>query len=505
MTPSNLEFDLASLLGNSPQVLVDQPLLLCDAAIDQPVHYLFEAVNWSEVIGAGRQLMSLRSQWAKALPIGSVAIRLESDRLVALLPIQNKNNEDWPAALAQITTAISGGVLMLNIGTIQLTASQALNGLYRTPTRVIGIPGMTDHQGRINHYYGVDNPSTLPSPERIATQRQFGEALNLVMSNRQRAADSRLAFPFYECLPLYVRCPVCQARPVDSAANGYAAQLCAICARKRRFAEDATDLRRLSDHYVLIAVGIPGAERLFLNQPTPGAYNRMAITLDEIWRRAVQEAEKIGALSLWQSGTTAWFIAPPDTALNVAVILCAVFAARDQLALGKPIIGIGMAVGSGDNRTVRAQFDQAQNALAHAITGAQRDRDSSPGAICLATNDLNGSDRFHLVIDPDHLRYTPETISWVDEAAHNFAASGFPTGLLSHLSLQETTQSANLAYQQIRTRLTEPQRQQLDKVARELEPLWGVGTTRFFKVLHDIQVVLDQINADQRQPGINRL
>jgi hypothetical protein len=491
-------FDLRPLLGDALPGQIDQPFMLCDAALDDPLHYLFEADHWRDVIGAGRQLMTLRDQWAKVLPTGSVVLRHESDRLVAFVLVQNDTR--WQTALSQLVTAISG-TLLLNSGAIQLTAAQAFNGLYRTPTRVIGIPGMTDHQSRINHYYGVENPSTLPSSERIAERRHFGEALTLVMANQQRAADDGLTFPFYECLPLCVQCVVCQSRPAEVEPTATATMpLCAICARKRRF---VTDVPLPAASYALISASAPGAERLLLSQSPPGAYQRMALTLAEAWGKALRATEKSEAIVLWQSASTAWLIAPPDTALNTVARLCSAFgSASGPLALGKPAISASIAFAAGGTSSARALSRAAQNALNSAINGAQRDRDLSPGAIRLTTVNTGASD---LTAEADQIRYTPETLGRLDAAAHTFAANGFPIGLLDNLSLQGATQSASLAYEQARTRLTTSQRQQLEDVARDFERIWGVGTARFYQALRDAQLVQDQISLNRRQPGTKAL
>ena len=370
---------------------------------------------------------------------------------------------------------------------MRLSVDQLFHGLYSAPTRVIGIPGMTDHQQRINRYYGVENPSTLPTAERVAARRCFAEALSLVLADRQRAADNRLIFPFVECLPLCVQCAICAMRPAEVSGKRDEEPLCAICATRRQ----QSDARQpIPTRQALIAVSTPAVERHLLNQPTPAAYQQASAQIDQTWVQAIREAEKRQAHLLWRTDSTAWLICPPNSVLQVTARLCTALGSALPASAGQIAASVAFSDQSGDNARLLSD-------IAHPDHDSATDGDAT---IRLVSSDA----RYRS--DSDRLHYSTETLERLAEAAARLNGDlwrDLPVGTLRHLSGLGSLQATALAYEQFRAQLTAEQRQSLDELIRPLERTWGIATARFFQALGDAQLVADQMRLTTQSTADN--
>ncbi|MHB8625561.1 MAG: hypothetical protein ACYDBJ_08475 [Aggregatilineales bacterium] len=466
---------LGTLLTDQPPES-DVPLIVCDAELDAPLHYIFESdgvESWTEAIGAGRQLAALPNQLSAALPTGSVILQADSGRIVALVP--DSAEPGWTARLARILPEMTG-IVTLGLGVMRLTTRQIFGGLYRAPENVIGIPGMTVHQARVNRYYHVESPSTVPPADRIAARRHFGEAVGLVNHLARRACEERTLVPFYECLPLVERCTGCRVRPAEPAPSSK--PLCGICRRKR----EAAGKIAKSHWAAVIGVRLPNADRLLLDQRTPGAYKRMATTIAEAWHYALFEAEKCGAgvKVLWQSGGAAWLIAPATEALAAAKALCRVFAAAR--VPGNPSLCVGIALGEYGARTL---YTVAHATVADAL--ADSARSGNPGAIRVRL--VHTSGLYEVGPDTDGLRYTTDTLDRLHAAATNLATHHFPIDAFSELPdllTRQTAQAAALYFDHTRTRLDDRARRLLDPLIGDFGAAWGAGTARYFRAMADV-------------------
>jgi hypothetical protein len=333
---------------------------------------------------------------------------------------------------------------------------------------------MTVHQARVNRYYHVESPSTVPPADRIAARRHFGEAVQLVRHLARRAHEERLLVPFYECLPLVERCASCRTRPAESGVLGK--PLCGICRRKREAVRTTEKTRWVA----VIGARLPNADRL--DQRTPGAYQRKASAIAEAWQSALFAAEKrgVGVKIVWQSGDMAWLIAPAAEALPAAKELCQVFAATHITE--NPLLCVGIALGEFG---ARALYTAARGAVADAL--ADMARSGSPGAIRVRL--LNASRVYESVPDTDGLRYTPDTLNRLHTAAQTLAVRHFPIDAFSDLPdilAQQTAQAAALYFEHSRTRLDDPARRLLDPLIDDFGTAWGGGTARFFHAMADV-------------------
>lgn len=468
--------------------LSDAPLIICDAELNAPLRYVFESdgevgnilESWIEAIGASRQLAGLPNQISAALPPGSVILQADGGRVLALVPASAASG--WMARLSRLPPDVTG-IVTLSVGSVRVTVRQIFEGLYRSPENVIGIPGMTVHQSRVNRYYHVESQSTVPPPDRITARRHFGEVVGLVRHLAKRAHEEQLPIPFYECLPVVERCVACQSRPAEPGPSNR--PLCGICQRKRQAAGPLDRVRWAA----VIGVRLPITDtfversfRLLLNQQTPGAYQRMAEAIAEGWHYALFETEKCGpgVKVAWQSDTEAWLVAPATEALPSARTLCRALAASKIVESGSLCVGI--ALGDAGARTVHAI---AQAALSDAVADAERS--GNPGVVRIRLVDEFSA--YETVPDTNGLRYSLDTLDRLHTAATDLAVQHFPTDAFSELPdvlVRQTAQAAALYFDHSRTRLDDRARRLLDPIASNFGSIWGTGTARFFRAMADV-------------------
>ncbi len=472
---TSASIDLAALLAEKAP-LSNLPLVLCDAELDTPLGYIFEsdgAESWIEAVGAGKQLATLPGKLSAALPTGSVTLQSDTGRLVALVP--DSGELAWTTRLAQIPPHTTG-VTTLSVGVMRLTSRQVFGGLYHAPENVIGIPGMTVHQARVNRYYHVESPSTVPPADRVAARRHFGEAIRLVRHLAKRAHEERALVPFYECLPVVERCISCRTRPAEPGLPDKA--LCGICRRKH----EAAGKRGNARWTAVITIRLPHTNKLLLEQRTPGSYQRMATTITEAWRYAVFEAKKrsVSLETLWQSSGTAWLIAPAAEALAAVQALCTALAAA-HLPPNMAAVCVGIALGECGARTL---YRVAEMAMADALS----DMAKSGSASAIRLRLVNESSVYQPGASGDDLRYSLEALGRLNTAAHNLATRHFPLDAFSELPdiLARQTAQAALYFEHTRARLDERAQRLLDPLLSEFSAAWGAGTARYFHAIADV-------------------
>jgi len=449
------------ILRSESPIATDEPLLLFAAEVDDPLHYLFETGGWRETYGASRQLSTLEDKFRAALVASGVmpdVLHADSGRIMTLLPA----NTDAAALLkriARIPPELTGK-LTVSAMTHRLTVRQLLSGPYRAPVGVIGIPGVTSYQARINRYFGLDSQSSVPTLDAVAARHHFGEVIALSRQLIGHERESRVIVPFYECLPFAERCAACHTRPAERLIQYQA--ICGICWRKRQAAIDAPPI--LDQVRALIALRVPNMDRLLEAQRPPAAYRRMAATLTGALRRA---ASGSGGLAVWQSADCAWVAAPVDTALDVAQRAALTFAALTREVIREPL-HIGVCAG------YAAPEHLAQGARAAL---AETFRDGDP--IALATGG-------HIT------RYAPDDLDRLQRGIHALATAQSALTPFADLATHITQQTASMYYVYGRARMTDDQRRPLDAIEGE----WGKNTPRFYRALNDMIGLLGSADAD---------
>ncbi len=457
----------------------DDPLILCILEPDEALAYVFESASWVESIGASKQLAALIDRLCKTLPPGSAILSADSSRIVAFIPAgAYESHSGWQSALVRIAPEITS-VATLSIGVLPLTVHHVFGGLYRTPSAVIGIPGMNVHQMRVNRYYGLDSGSTIPPPDRIAARRHFGEVLALARHLTGRSRENRLIFPFYDCLPPVIRCTSCRTRPAEHKAGNEL--LCGVCARKRMAAGDpagAAEMRRGA----ILSVFVPGIDTLLNGQRSPAAYRRLALKISETWQKALLAAERPEArlILLTKSSSEVWLLVPAGEGTSTAARLCQTLAAANLP--GSTAVCVGLAFGTGGAQAV---YKSGRRALTEAIGAWQR----TPTASAIS---LRMADRLDFPGDStaEGLSYTPETLEHLSAAVRTLRTGHFPAERFADLPVQLARQTASLYYSHILNRLESSTRHTLDPIVGQYAALWGKDTPRFFHALADTFALL---------------
>ncbi len=443
--------DLQRLLHDEHPTPTDDLLTLFAAEVDTPSDYLFESDHWGDVCGAGVQLAGLADQFRAALTAENCRdiLHLDAGRVMAFVPDQiiGERLQKAVERLAPIKTG------MVTISTIchVFTVRQLVEGLYRAPTHVIGIPGVNSYQGRVNRYFGVESQSTIPTPAQIAARHHFGEVIALTDQLLQRARESRLIRPFYERLPFAERCESCQIRPAERLLENI--PICGICQRKRSAAPNT------ESYSALIMVRVPSLSKLRRSQRTPAAYRRLLTAYETAFGRAI---ERSGARCLWVSGDTALLAARAETALeSVTRLMTTLIDLTRDTSLP---FSVGIGAGNAEPQTL---LKLANSAAADAL------RSPEPNRIALRFLDAA---RF------ESPSYTMDMVERLQSAARRFISARFPTDAFPDLSLQIARGTASLYYVYGRTRLDESHRRLLDG----LEDEWGKDTMRFYHALDDL-------------------
>src|SRR5207247_1655601 len=126
---------------------------------------------------------------------------------------------------------------------------------------------------RINRYYGLTSPSTVPSADAILQRRHFGEVIALLHGLELRAKESRQVLPFYEALPFAERCASCKLRPAERLDTD-STPVCGVCLRKRSEAQ-SPKLHKVG----VIWLEAVGLQPLLEQQRSPASYQRLCSEL----------------------------------------------------------------------------------------------------------------------------------------------------------------------------------------------------------------------------------
>src|SRR5258707_14960017 len=178
----------------------------------------------------------------------------------------------WAEAIERAIAAETD-IVTVSSALLTLTPQQIIGGLYRAPRSVIGVPGMNDYQERINKYYGLDSPSTVPKDDAVVKRRHFGEVVALMRMLLARSAEGREVVPFYEALPFSERCESCRVRPAETLDNG---PVCGVCQHKRREVQ-AGKIERAG----IVHLSAVGLEKVLEAQRTPAAYRKVCVEMAE--------------------------------------------------------------------------------------------------------------------------------------------------------------------------------------------------------------------------------
>ncbi len=459
------------LRGEQPAV--DAALTLFAAELDQPLDYLFESDRWDEVSGAAQRLANAGEALRAVLEKdgygpddvfhtdGGSVLALVHDRAIA---------ERWVEAVER-AVALATDLVTVSTLVLPVTTQQIVGGLYRAPRTVIGVPGVNDYQERINRYYGLDSPSTVPKEDAISQRRHFGEVVALAHSLLLRARESRQIVPFYEALPFAVRCASCRTRPAErlDTAN---TPVCGVCLRKRtvsRTASRAADLGRPA----LLWLEAVGLDRLLEQQRSVEAYRRVCREIGETLDLAIPS--RVGATVLASGGGWMLLALPSGAALGAATSALEAIAVHYNMRPPTPII-VAAALG-----TEPDQFRALYDLLRQITAGLRRAADS--GSCVLDVHILERDrpfGRFRKPYTVDEARRLVTGVALLKEQA-------LPDQALSDLAEQAARGSAGLYYTFERSRLSGAGQDLL----KRLERTWDVGSVgsgpgpRFYTMLSD--------------------
>jgi hypothetical protein len=457
---------LGPLLRGEP-VAPDIPLTLFAAALDDPLGYVFESDRWDEIAGAARRLAKAGDSLRAVLEADGYSaddlLHLDGCSVLALAHDQTLV-EQWTEAIERAVAAetdlVTVSTLVYPVTTQQITA-----GLYGTPRLVLGVPGVNDYQERINRYYGLSSPSTIPKDEAILQRRHFGEVVALVNGLLARARESRQIVPFYESLAFAERCASCRVRPAEQIEESEGLPICGVCLRKRAAAPGG----RL-DQAGLVWLEAVGLDRFLEQQRSPGSYRHLRREIGETLHAAIPGRRKTTLLA--SGGGWLVLALPAPAALEAATE--ALEAISLHYGLQPPAaFAAAVALGTEPGR-FRALFDLVQRSVANL-------KRSVEGTGCLLdVRRLQPDQPF------DRLR-KPYTI---DEARRLLAGvailreTDWPDDLLADLPEQLARGSAGLYTVFERSRLPEVNQQ----ILKRLEQAWEAGVApgpRFHTLLSD--------------------
>lgn len=450
---------LGPLLRGEPPT-ADSPVTLFAAELEHPLDYIFESERWDEVSGASRRVAraadKLRSILANDGYAASDLLHNSAGNVLALChdeALAHRWVEAVERAIAQETDVVTVATVVRTLSVAQITG-----GLYRAPRSVIGVPGVNDYQERINRYYGLASPSTVPGADAIAQRRHFGEVVALLHGLLLRAKESRQILPFYEALPFAERCASCRMRPAERLDSDNA-PVCGVCLRKRSEAQ-SPKLDKVGVIW-LEAVGLP---QLLEQQRRPASYQRLCSELNETLRTALPSRH--GAVVLTANNGSMAFIAPAANALEAATSALEAITLHYNMK-APTAFAASVALGTGHYRTLNDLAQETAMDIRRSIEGSTSVLD-----VRLAGQPF---DRFRKPYSLDEARQLIVGVSILREA--RLSANLFPD-----LAVQSTRGSAGLYYTFERSKLPQNDQQTLQR----LERAWDMGATpgpRFFSML----------------------
>jgi hypothetical protein len=344
------------------------------------------------------------------------------------------------------------------------TYAQLIGGLYRAPRVVIGVPGMTDYQERINRYYGLESPSTVPKDDAVLERRHFGEVITLMDNLLQRSREARQIVPFYDSLPFSVRCASCGKRPAESIdSNDH--PCCGVCQRKRNNGQ----INNAMDQIGFVTLEFVGFDRLRTQQRTISNYRRLCLELTDVLRRAVDPKENKQSLVTILSDGLGWIMiaVPVSSALETATTALERIGAHYGLKLPASVSAVVILAPT--MAESRAAYTLSQQTLAHM-------RRMSESPTCSLDVRLTGQpfDRFRKPYTLDESRQLISGIKFLREIK-------LPATAFAELPEQIARGSAGLYYTFESAKLGNLYKQSLQRLERE----WDVGASpgpRYFSM-----------------------
>ncbi len=438
----------------------DTSLTLFAAEFNQPLDYLFETNRWDEVFGAGRRLSRAAEKVRTLLSAdGYTANELLHVTATGLFTLAGDQAANWGERIER-AVAQETDVVTVSTVTYPITVQQVLGGLYRAPRAVIGVPGVNDYQERINRYYGVANPATVPNDDAVLSRRHFGEVVALSHSLLTRSRESRQILPFYEALPFAERCASCKIRPAEKLDDG---PVCGVCRRKR----SEPNPPRFQQVGLLWLESVE-LNRLLEQQHTPAEYHRLFVEVDETLHSAIPN--RLGGVVL--ASGVGWMLIAFPAAEAVEAAVTALEAISVHYGWRSPT-GFLAALGLGNvpPQTLRESVNRVRATLHRGFTGTQCLLDFwtvQPGI---------PFDRFRKPYTIDQAKLFLAGVSALREAK-------LPPHFLPDLSGQMARGGVGLYYTFERSKLPTSGQEALS----QLERVWEAGTTpgpRFYAMLAD--------------------
>ncbi len=452
----------------------ETPLFLFAARLDDPLRYVFESDHWDEIAGAAKRLSAAGEKLHQVLAADGFTaddlLHSDDSGVLALVPDRTLA-ERWTEAIERAVAAETDLVTVSSV-IYPITVKQLLGGIYGTPRAVLGVPGVHDYQARVNRYYGLSSPSTVPREDAVMQRRHFGEVVELIHSLLVRAHESRTILPFYEALPFAVRCGSCRLRPAEAEQENSSTEddpLCGVCWRKRAAASGA-DLGRAG----LIWIEAANLDRVLGQQRTPASYRRLYQDIDETLHIAIPGRRSVTLLAA--DGGWMALAVPAPAALEVATGILEAIALHYGLKQPTAFVA-AVAFGTRPGR-----FASLYSLLQTIIRQVRR---AVEGTTCLLDvralppdGDIPGAfDRLRKPYTIDEARRLIAGLSILRDAS-------LPDNLFAEMPEQAVRGSAGLYYTFERSRLPEASQQ----VLKRLEIAWDAGAApgpRFFTMLAD--------------------
>lgn len=451
---------LAPLLRGE-QLSVDTPVTLFAAELEHPLDYIFESERWDELSGATRRVAragdKLRSILA-ADGYGASELLHNTPGSIFALCHDEAMAKRWAESIER---AVAQETDIMTVSTVvhRLTAAQLTRGLYRAPRSVIGVPGVNDYQERINRYYGLASPSTVPSNDAVAQRRHFGEVVALLHGLMLRAKESRQILPFYEALPFAERCASCGMRPAERLDNDDK-PVCGVCLGKR---SDA--IKPALQQVGIIWLEAVGLLQLLEQQRTPSSYQRLCSELNETLHTAIPT--RLGVTVLTAENGCMALIAPANNALEGATSALEAITMHYNLKAPTAFAAaVALSVAPGK---IRALSGLAQETAAH----MKRSVEGTTSVLDVRLLD-QPFDRFRKSYSLDEARQLIVGVSILREA--KLSGDLFP-----ELAAQAARGSAGLYYTFERSKLPQDAQQAMQR----LERAWDMGAAgpRFYSLL----------------------
>jgi hypothetical protein len=427
-----------------------------------PFGYLFEVDDWASVMGGALALTELDERLAGIIRATNLpetdVYHVDGGRFF----VQLAEHDPYPLLKDAIREAATlTGALTLESAILPITPSQLTEGLHPIPERVVGVPGVTPYQARINRYYKQANPATLPTPEQFAARRHFGQVWDRMRTLAQLdrfTASPTFAYPVEEILPFIERCPLCGIRPVEVRGGG--SEWCGVCEKRISGAPSAPP------YTLLIRYQVSGLDRLLAEQPTPELYRRTYRRVQSALERACVIS---GAETLYRAGDQG-LLADRGNGLAALWKLPEIFSdhLRDQFK--SLTLTVGAAAGVTPPSTL---FESAGVALAAAV------RSDDPGRVFVLTVNESG-------VRSEPTGYPLEGLRALIQLTEVLRSIARPEGFLVDLAEQLRRGTAGLYIGYGRIRLAPSDRVTFDA----LESQWGAGSAKFQRALNDALTLL---------------